>query len=487
MPIFDGNLPYTNLHELNLDWITKIVKEVKNKTDEIDEAVSLAKQYAEDSLSYAQESENYAQILSSTIITPEMYGAVGDGLADDTQALQSCLRNNRVIVLTKTYRISQPLVFDNLKNVSIFGGTITRTANMLFNTITGTNCEDISFENVTLDGVGNDRNMTYVWESNVQGAVLLHGHCKNIKLNSCKILNFNYGVYILGADVELEPITYENMSYNGTITNCVFYNCNSPIDTYGKSLLIDHNIFYDITGYALQIEPYGTSTDVAEPLLEPVFYGSACSCVLSNNLFVNVQNYCINIFANNTYAVSVTNNTMIDFGSAINVNNITHKGVLIKDNFCYYQKPVVMDSNTRPWHITGTITTVGKVIVENNTIYYAQSGLRLQGYEIVKGNILYKPVTAIVIYTGSGTLNAPIILENNMVYGHVYDSNLWWGMRAIVLGQCNNLIANNNYVESDTQPLVVQNNATGDIKNLYSTVAFTGSVGTISGLNNYSN
>lgn len=27
MSIFDGNMPYTNLHELNLDWIVKNVKE----------------------------------------------------------------------------------------------------------------------------------------------------------------------------------------------------------------------------------------------------------------------------------------------------------------------------------------------------------------------------------------------------------------------------------------------------------------------------
>ena len=32
MPIFDGNLPYTNLHELNNDWIVKTVKEGLKRT-----------------------------------------------------------------------------------------------------------------------------------------------------------------------------------------------------------------------------------------------------------------------------------------------------------------------------------------------------------------------------------------------------------------------------------------------------------------------
>lgn len=35
MAIFDGNLPYSNLHELNLDWIVKKVKENKTKIDEL--------------------------------------------------------------------------------------------------------------------------------------------------------------------------------------------------------------------------------------------------------------------------------------------------------------------------------------------------------------------------------------------------------------------------------------------------------------------
>lgn len=35
MPIFDGNLPYTNLHELNLDWVIKKVQENKTRIDEL--------------------------------------------------------------------------------------------------------------------------------------------------------------------------------------------------------------------------------------------------------------------------------------------------------------------------------------------------------------------------------------------------------------------------------------------------------------------
>lgn len=57
MPIFDGNLPYTNLHELNNDWIIKTVKEVKDKTENIDESVAEAKEYSENAKSAMEDTQ----------------------------------------------------------------------------------------------------------------------------------------------------------------------------------------------------------------------------------------------------------------------------------------------------------------------------------------------------------------------------------------------------------------------------------------------
>lgn len=47
MSIYDGNMPYTNLHELNLDWVMKNVKEIKDKTDGIDNSVAEANEAAQ--------------------------------------------------------------------------------------------------------------------------------------------------------------------------------------------------------------------------------------------------------------------------------------------------------------------------------------------------------------------------------------------------------------------------------------------------------
>lgn len=486
MAIFD-NFPYTNIHDLNTDWLVKTVKKVYDKTELVDQAVLEAQTRAENARLSAENAETYLHLLQLNVITPEMYGAVGDGANDDTAALQSCIQDDKIVLLKNIYRISAPLDLTDYKNIMFIGGTITRNANQTFNSIIGSNCDNITFDHVRILGNGNDQNMTYTWEDNVQGCMLIHGHCKNLKITNCVIDGFNYGLYILGPDVEMTAPTYDNMSFNGVVENCVFHNCNSPIDTYGKALRISHNVFYDITGNAVQIEPYENSTVVPNPLNDYRFYGSAFGCDIVDNLFVSVAKICMTVFANNTYAININKNTCIDFDQGVVINSDKYKGTVIDNNFFYYQKTQTLDANTRPWNMKGVISTSGKCWIKNNYIYYAQSAIRLTGYETVDSNIIVSPIAAITVYTSTPLANAPILINNNLVTDHTHDASLWWGMRPIVLGNCKNAMLNNNYVDSDDQPLTTQSGVEANVTNLYSTNAFTGSVTAISGLNKYSN
>ena len=53
-------------------------------------------------------------------VTPEMFGAVGDGIADDTAALQSALNTGKPIYLSKTYRVTE-LDCTNVEKIVMLG------------------------------------------------------------------------------------------------------------------------------------------------------------------------------------------------------------------------------------------------------------------------------------------------------------------------------------------------------------------------------
>ena len=193
MPIFDGNLPYTNLHELNLDWIVKYVGEVKAKTDNIDNSVLEAKEYAENAQSSEENAENILeQILEQTsdlFVTPEMYDAVGDGVTDDTLAVQSALDSGKKVYLTKTYLITSPLLINN--NVLMEGNKNTNTNTTAYNLkfannvkaciIFSANNLQCSLHNVSLLGTNNEN----------QGLFVSRFAKSYVKLDNCLVSSFD--------------------------------------------------------------------------------------------------------------------------------------------------------------------------------------------------------------------------------------------------------------------------------------------------------
>ena len=73
----------------------------------------------------------YATLIKPATITPEIYGAYGDGTHDDTTCVQRCLSENSAIHMTKTYLINSELSF----NGAIFGegkGRLTSTKSQRF-------------------------------------------------------------------------------------------------------------------------------------------------------------------------------------------------------------------------------------------------------------------------------------------------------------------------------------------------------------------
>lgn len=403
-------------------------------------------------------------------VTPEMFGATGDGVADDTNALQQCIQNGANIILTGTYKISSPLSFNQRNNITMSGGKIVRSANQTFNTIVGNDASNIHLVNITLDGNGNDRNMEYTWPMSIQAAIILASQCKNIFVEKCKIVNHNYGVFILGADTNNENPSYENTSMNGVIRDCVFHNCNAAIDTYGKGVTIEHNIFYGNTAMSVRAEGNNQTQTYGNPFLDDNYYTAETGCTISNNLFLDNQSPDIQLY-NNSYGVAVYGNTHINYEQAVLVNATDcSRGIEIHSNIYLYQKQQTIDANKRPYQYTATAEIQGDIYFHDNIIQDVYVGVYTKGACTIKNNHFSRSsIAAITAYEASSETRK-LIVDGNIIQGHEMASGAWWGCYAVSIFTANSLVlfTNNTIFTEDTRPMYVVSGTPVYVKNLLS-------------------
>lgn len=79
---------------------------------------------ADDSLTETKFSESLRLKTIKDYVTPEMFGAVGDGVTDDVDALDDAVASGKVILLTKQYFISRPI--NIISNTRIYGDKISK-------------------------------------------------------------------------------------------------------------------------------------------------------------------------------------------------------------------------------------------------------------------------------------------------------------------------------------------------------------------------
>ena len=126
---------------------------------------------------------------SKTYVTPEMYGAKGDGISDDTVALQSALDSGFPVVLKPvTYAITDTLNL-NSKN-ALFG--LSRSSTLLM--MTDKDCIHVTGKYVTINGITiRNANSNNAYGVKTQKAYYLH-------MTDFVIDNFSIGLGIVPSD-----------------------------------------------------------------------------------------------------------------------------------------------------------------------------------------------------------------------------------------------------------------------------------------------
>ena len=151
---------------------------------------------------------------AATYVSPKEYGAVGDGVADDTAALQDCIDNNAYVRLDDTYYITSPIQLHS--GLHIIGkGAIYNP--LVTTSIQGQNVDDVTIKDITFingsrDGsypstVGNiDINFgtNIIIDSikdnlNNKPATINLDNCKHFEISNCIIAKSGYcGIMLHG-------------------------------------------------------------------------------------------------------------------------------------------------------------------------------------------------------------------------------------------------------------------------------------------------
>ncbi|MCR4331730.1 MAG: hypothetical protein NUV34_03350 [Sulfuricaulis sp.] len=121
-------------------------------------------------------------------VTPESYGAVGDGISDDTAAIIASVASGRDVEFSETYRITQPLSFAGLSRFSLYGhGTIRCDATAVFNdhAIKFFPCDHFEVVGITCDQ-NNNPSFNNKW------AMLEAISCTDFKVKESEFIHFTF-------------------------------------------------------------------------------------------------------------------------------------------------------------------------------------------------------------------------------------------------------------------------------------------------------
>lgn len=215
--------PYTNFHEMNLDWILAEIKKLNKDVENIPNLIGAAIDSIVNSLP------------AETEITPQMFGAVGDGATDDSAAftafILSLVRNGKQgFIPNGIYNIKDGIYYRSGKNDTNWGVRGESRNGVIFSVTSQMNCFDLrSISNGT---IGNFTIQCLGLDGQVSGYGLYMVDVDFMNFHDINITNCARGGVLGYAS------SYRGVCSNNTFKNVNIFGVenNAPFDATGRKL-----------------------------------------------------------------------------------------------------------------------------------------------------------------------------------------------------------------------------------------------------------
>nr|DAG33420.1 MAG TPA: tailspike protein [Bacteriophage sp.] len=280
-------------------------------------------------------------------VTPEQFGAIGDGLHDDTSAIQSAINSGKTLVGRNTYLITRPLLLDNaVKRHYIFdfsGASIISNNDIECNLkISG-----LSYSNVMIGSVRSKNIGIKIYNNNTFESWCQYDNFYIDSINSAidieietsnkmwiNQLNF-YNTHLSGNGIGINVKNNSSEPLNNYTFNCVGF---EQLTT-GISINSEHSTASDIMFNSCRVQENITTLIGAVGTVNNVLWNGSSS--LLNLSLLNVNKNCDNwVFNIDNKTVKVFNGKIFNEVNTLNctggyrisnedLNNITDLGTYV--------------------------------------------------------------------------------------------------------------------------------------------------------------
>ena len=175
----------------------------------------------------------YKKLVNGTLnfVTPEMYGAYGDGIHNDANAVANALRSELPVLCNGTYLVSNINQIDNLNKIELYGGTFLFNNQGTDDWLYITNTNTIIIKNINIkctdSGFSGDTS---------KGTAFATYKCKNVFLEDIKAENINF-LYRANYQATNDNTQFFMESIN--INNILLIDCICPfLLTYCKNVMV---------------------------------------------------------------------------------------------------------------------------------------------------------------------------------------------------------------------------------------------------------